>query len=154
MNAKLLHCIIVSIALAVLSYFSIQFIANDSLSPLSISVAILAGGILAPLIAGIASSINSSGSDNAASVSGEITTLYVGNLPYRANEDAVKAYFQDYTHVQSVRLMKDKRTGKRKGYGFVEIIASDVSKAIDTLNDSVFQDRTLKVRHAKEKVAH
>lgn len=154
MNAKLLHCIIVSIALAVLSYFSIQSMASETLSPVAISVAILIGGILSPLIASVIASLSSSENDESASVDGEVTTLYVGNLPYRANEDAVKAYFQDYTHVQSVRLMKDKRTGKRKGYGFVEIVASDVSKAIDSLNDSVFQDRTLKVRHAKDKVAH
>ena len=128
--------------------------ASETLSPVAISVAILIGGILSPLIASVIASLSSSENDESASVDGEVTTLYVGNLPYRANEDAVKAYFQDYTHVQSVRLMKDKRTGKRKGYGFVEIVASDVSKAIDSLNDSVFQDRTLKVRHAKDKVTH
>lgn len=154
MNVKLLTCVFVSIALAILSYLAIQFLAVDTSGVFFTPLAILVGGILTPLIASSLPSSSSVDADNNQSVNGDITTLYVGNLPYRANEDAVKAYFEDFTHVQSVRLMKDKRTGKRKGYGFVEIIASDVNKAIDTLNDSVFQDRTLKVRHAKEKVSH
>lgn len=82
----------------------------------------------------------------------ETTTLYVGNLPYRANEEAVKRFFRTHVPVQSVRLMKDKRTGKRKGYGFIEIVTNDVNAVIDKLNDIVFQERTLKVRPAKEKI--
>ena len=89
---------------------------------------------------------------NSATVNGETTTLYVGNLPYKANEEAVKTFFGEHVPVQSVRLMKDKRTGKRKGYGFIEIVTEDVNNAINELNDIVFQDRTLKVRPAKEKV--
>ena len=48
--------------------------------------------------------------------------------------------------------MKDRRTGKRKGYGFVEMTAAGAEKAIQNLNDSEFQERTLKVRMAKDKV--
>jgi RNA recognition motif-containing protein len=47
--------------------------------------------------------------------------------------------------------MKDKQTGKRRGFGFVEISAADASDAITKLNDSEFQQRTLKVREAKER---
>ncbi|AAW86927.1 RNA-binding protein [Aliivibrio fischeri ES114] len=43
------------------------------------------------------------------------TTLYVGNLPYRANESDVKELFAEFGDVFAVRLMKDKRTGKRRG---------------------------------------
>ncbi len=80
-----------------------------------------------------------------------ITTLYVGNLPYRANEAAVRELFSEYGQVQSVRLMKDKHTGKRRGFGFVEISAADADNAVSSLNDSEFQQRTLKVREAKER---
>ena len=79
------------------------------------------------------------------------TTLYVGNLAYKANEQAVQALFEQFGQVQSVRLMKDKRTGKRKGFGFVEIADADANNAIKQLNDSEFMERTLKVRPAKEK---
>ena len=48
--------------------------------------------------------------------------------------------------------MKDRKTGKRKGYGFIEVITSDLDPVIAKTNDSVFQERTLKVRPAKDKV--
>lgn len=82
---------------------------------------------------------------------GETRTLYVGNLPYRANEIAVRQLFQQHGRVVNVRLMKDRDTGKRKGYGFVEMAASDTEAAVAALNDSEFQQRTLKVREAKER---
>ena len=47
--------------------------------------------------------------------------------------------------------MKDKHTGKRRGFGFVEISSADADKAVSSLNDSEFQQRTLKVREAKER---
>lgn len=78
-------------------------------------------------------------------------TLYVGNLPYRANEDAVKALFAQFGTVINVRLMKDRQTGRRRGFGFVEVASKDAAKMIQKLNDYEFQERTLKVREAKEK---
>ena len=81
----------------------------------------------------------------------EVKTLYVGNLPYRANEGAVRALFSEHGNVHSVRLMKDKHTGKRRGFGFVEMSIYDADIAIKKLNDSEFQQRTLKVREAKER---
>ncbi len=53
------------------------------------------------------------------------TTLYVGNLPYRANENDVKVLFSQYGEVFAVRLMKDKRSGKRRGFGFVVMATAD-----------------------------
>ncbi len=78
-------------------------------------------------------------------------TLYVGNLPYRANEGVVRALFEEQGKVFNVRLLKDKNTGKRRGFGFVEMAEADADKAINQLNDSEFQQRTLKVREAKQK---
>jgi len=80
-----------------------------------------------------------------------LKTLYVGNLPYRANEHVVRKLFEEQGKVFSVRLMKDRQTGKRRGFGFVEMAEADATKAIKALNESEFQQRTLKVREAKEK---
>jgi len=78
------------------------------------------------------------------------TTLYVGNLPYKANESHVRQLFSEYGQVFAVRLMKDKRTGKRRGFGFV-VVASDDSKAIiENLNEKDYMERTLKVRVAND----
>lgn len=79
------------------------------------------------------------------------TTLYVGNLPYRANEMAIRTLFAEQGKVLSVRLMKDKHTGKRRGFGFVEMPEKDAEKAINALNEKEFQDRSLKVREANER---
>ena len=81
----------------------------------------------------------------------ETCTLYVGNLPYRANEIAVRELFAEQGLVISVRLMKDKATGKRRGFGFVEMPVADAAKAIAALNDKEYQQRTLKVREANDK---
>ncbi|QUJ67619.1 RNA-binding protein [Photobacterium sp. GJ3] len=77
-------------------------------------------------------------------------TLYVGNLPYRANEGEVKDLFAEYGEVFAVRLMKDKRTGKRRGFGFVVMSSKDAAYAISQLNEKEFGQRTLKVREANE----
>ncbi|WP_167515607.1 RNA recognition motif domain-containing protein [Vibrio taketomensis] len=77
-------------------------------------------------------------------------TLYVGNLPYKANESHVKELFAKHGEVFAVRLMKDKRTGKRRGFGFVVMAASDAETAIAGLNEKDYMQRTLKVRIANE----
>ncbi len=80
---------------------------------------------------------------------GPTKTLYVGNLPYRVDENEVKELFEGFGAVTSVRLVRDRKTGRRKGFGFVEMAASGAGKAMKKLNDYEFQERTLKVREAK-----
>ena len=82
----------------------------------------------------------------------ELITLYIGNLPYRSKEVSIKAHFEQYGYVDSVRLLKDRRTGKPKGFGFVEVASDAANKMIKKLNDTTFEERTLKVRLAKEKI--
>ncbi|NMS08104.1 RNA-binding protein, partial [Vibrio parahaemolyticus] len=65
-------------------------------------------------------------------------TLYVGNLPYKANESHVRDLFAEYGQVYAVRLMKDKRTGKRRGFGFVVMAAADAKPAIAKLNEKEY----------------
>lgn len=77
-------------------------------------------------------------------------TLYVGNLPYKANEAHVRELFAKHGEVFAVRLMKDKRTGKRRGFGFVVIASADVDSAISALNEKDYMQRTLKVRVAND----
>ncbi|MCG6291501.1 RNA recognition motif domain-containing protein [Vibrio vulnificus] len=77
-------------------------------------------------------------------------TLYVGNLPYKANETHVRELFAQHGQVYGVRLMKDKRTGKRRGFGFVVMASGDAENAINALNEKEYAQRTLKVRIANE----
>lgn len=132
---------IVALVFAVIAFF---LASNIQLSGAAVAAIVFASAFIAPLIGG-------SSSNKEAPANNEVKTLYVGNLPYRANETAVRELFSQYGQVQSVRLMKDKHTGKRRGFGFVEISAADADEAISELNDSEFQQRTLKVREAKER---
>lgn len=145
MKSPVILNLIFSLILAILAYIvfpSDLLSANETLA-----IGVLIGGLLIPQIIRLFNSNAIEENTN----SGVSTTLYVGNLPYRANEQAVKEHFSAQGKVHSVRLMKDRRTGKRKGYGFVEIDSKSADSAIRNLNDSEFQERTLKVRLAKEK---
>ena len=77
-------------------------------------------------------------------------TIYVGNLPYKANEQEVRKLFAQYGSVLSVRLLKDRQTGKRRGFGFVEMPNDDEAlAAIEGLNDQDFDGRTIVVKKAE-----
>ncbi|GDY27647.1 RNA recognition motif domain-containing protein [Agarivorans sp. Toyoura001] len=143
--------IVILVAAAIAAYFVAGAVA--SLEPIYLSVAVIVGGAIVLLSSGSASS-EESNSDSSASDSADAIdtqTLYVGNLPYRANESAIRKLFSDYGQVVSVRLLKDKQTGKRRGFGFVEMAAEDAPKAVEALNEQEFQQRTLKVREANER---
>jgi len=149
MNPSFILNIFTTVIFATVLYFVLPIVASDMSNQLSAAIGVLVGGLLVPTLSKLFSSSNSSEVQDESS---EVSTLYVGNLPYRADEEAVQQHFEQQGSVVSVRLMKDRRTGKRKGYGFVEMNAKGAAKAIKNLNDSMFQERTLKVRLAKEKV--
>lgn len=80
------------------------------------------------------------------------TTIYIGNLNYRRDESAVKKMFDHFGKVIFVNLIKDPKTKKRKGMGFVKMINSkDANRAIEYLNGRSVDGRTLKVSIAKER---
>ena len=121
-------------------------------SSVLVAILVFVSAFIAPLLTGNSSANTSSSSASETSASDEdVRTLYVGNLPYRANETSVRELFSEHGSVHSVRLMKDKHTGKRRGFGFVEMSANDCDSAVAALNDTEFQQRTLKVREAKER---
>ncbi|HGF7192758.1 TPA: RNA recognition motif domain-containing protein [Vibrio cholerae] len=113
------------------------------------SFAFLIGVVATTLICKLSTqpSLSSSQDEEASSTT---KTLYVGNLPYKANESHVKELFAEYGEVFAVRLMKDKRTGKRRGFGFVVIAAGQAQAAIEALNEKEYMQRTLKVRIAND----
>ncbi|WP_339720900.1 RNA-binding protein [uncultured Paraglaciecola sp.] len=149
MNPSFILNIFITVIFAIVIYVILPMVAADIPNHLAAALGILVGGLVVPALLKMFPSSNATGEQGNSS---EVSTLYVGNLPYRADEEAVQEHFEQQGNVVSVRLMKDRRTGKRKGYGFVEMNAKGADKAIKNLNDSTFQERTLKVRLAKEKV--
>jgi len=145
MKSPNISTVIVAAIFAIIAFFVFSTV---SATPVTIAVFVFVSAFIAPLV-NLTQSSSFASSSTAAN--DDIKTLYVGNLPYRANEAAVRELFANYGNVESVRLMKDKHTGKRRGFGFVEMSSTDLDNAIAALNDSEFQQRTLKVREAKER---
>ena len=84
----------------------------------------------------------------------QMTKLYVGNLPFTATDEAVRALFSKHGTVEKVSLITDRDTGRPRGFGFVEMGSSeDADGAIRDLNGRDFGGRALTVNEAKERSA-
>lgn len=76
--------------------------------------------------------------------------LYVGGLPYSVTDSQLEEIFAAHGTVESARVISDKFTGQSRGFGFVEMSSADEGQsAIDTLNGSELQGRTLTVNEAR-----
>ncbi len=81
------------------------------------------------------------------------TRLYVGNLPFNADENQIRDLFAGSNRtVTEVKLVTDRDTGRPRGFGFVEMGSSeDADSAIRALNGQDFGGRALTVNEAKER---
>ena len=78
--------------------------------------------------------------------------IYIGNLSYDVNEDELRKRFAVFGQVESVSVVIDRRTGKSRGFGFVEMPNdTNAQKAIDELNNSDFEGKTITVNMARPK---
>ncbi len=78
--------------------------------------------------------------------------IYVGGLSYDVTEDELRDVFSPYGEISSLSIIKDKFSGKSKGFGFVEISNQEgAEEAIKTLNESEVKGRNIKVNEAKPK---
>lgn len=80
--------------------------------------------------------------------------LYVGNLPYEVTEDDLQGLFGGVGAVASVNIMRDRETGRARGFAFVEMATeADAQNAIDKLHDRPFGGRNLTVNEARPQPA-
>ena len=76
--------------------------------------------------------------------------IYCGNISYDTSEDDLKALFGVYGEVSSVRVIKDRDTGRSKGFGFVDMDNdAEGKKAIEALNEKDHQGRALRINEAR-----
>lgn len=76
--------------------------------------------------------------------------LFVGGLSYEIEESALKEIFAKIGEVTSCMIIKDKMTGRSKGFGFVEMVNdADAEKAIETLNGTELEGRKITVNEAR-----
>lgn len=78
--------------------------------------------------------------------------IYVGNLPYSANEQDIRALFSPFGEVKSVKVIIDRLTGSSKGFAFVEMAnAAEALQAISQLNGKEIGGRGLRVNEAQDR---
>ncbi len=75
--------------------------------------------------------------------------IYVGNLSWSATDEDLRSLFATYGNVLSAKVVEDRETGRSRGFGFVEMDASDAVQAIEALNGQNFQGRDLRVNEAQ-----
>jgi RNA recognition motif-containing protein len=80
--------------------------------------------------------------------------LYVGNLPFQTTENDLEQLFASAGDVASVTLMRDRATGRARGFAFVEMASDEgASQAIESLNNSSYGGRNLTVNEARPQEA-
>jgi len=55
--------------------------------------------------------------------------IYVSNIPYQTTEEELRDAFASFGNVSSARIIKDKLTGKSRGFGFVEMGNDDEARS-------------------------
>ena len=76
--------------------------------------------------------------------------LYVGNLPFSANESSLEQIFAQAGTVESAKVITDRDTGRSKGFGFVEMSTdAEAADAIAKFNGADYEGRPMTVNEAK-----
>ena len=76
--------------------------------------------------------------------------LFVAGLPYSTTNQQLEELFTQVGKVLTANVIMDKYTGQSKGFGFVEMSSEEEAKmAMDKLNNTQFNERTLVVKEAK-----
>jgi len=78
--------------------------------------------------------------------------IYISNLSYSSTSEGLQGLFETYGEVTSANIIKDRETGRSRGFGFVEM-SDDAAgqKAIDELNNTEFEGKVLSVNVARPK---
>lgn len=76
--------------------------------------------------------------------------LYVGSLSYNTTDAGLKEFFSQAGSVDSATVIMDKRTGRSKGFGFVEMSSdAEADKAVEMMNGKELDGRRLVVNEAR-----
>ena len=78
--------------------------------------------------------------------------IYISNLNFRTKNDSLQQLFEQYGEVSSANIITDRESGRSRGFGFVEM-PNDVQarEAIEALNNTDFEDKTITVNEARPK---
>ena len=77
--------------------------------------------------------------------------LYVGNLAYSVDESHLEQLFSAYGSIDEVALIKDRETGRSKGFAFVTFSSRESAEKALEQNGKELEGRTLRVNQARER---
>ena len=84
-----------------------------------------------------------------------MTNIYVGNLSYNATEDDLRQAFAQFGDVASVSVIKDRETGRPRGFAFVEMPdEAQAKEAIENVNNTEVAGRRITVNEARPREDH
>lgn len=78
-------------------------------------------------------------------------SMYVGNLPFSADQSSLQTLFAPFGEVISARVMMDRETGRSRGFGFVEMEAADARNALSSLDGTELGGRKLRINEAEKR---
>ena len=78
--------------------------------------------------------------------------IYVSNLSFKVDDEDLRQVFEEYGEVASAKVIRDRVTGRSRGFGFVEMPDQDASqKAIEELNQAEYDGKVITVNEARPK---
>lgn len=141
-----IKALVIALLLAIIGFFLFPLLAPADPREAFV-IALAAGAFLGALI--IRFQLNglgtSPGSNN------DTTSLFVGNLAFKATPDEIRELFSPFGGIHSIRIMKDRATRRPRGFAFVEMDRKLSDKAIQELNGKEFHGRTLRVNESSNR---
>ncbi len=77
--------------------------------------------------------------------------IYIGNIPYTTKEQDLEEVFTSFGQIDEVTLIKERETGRSRGYGFITYSSKEAADKALTMDGKDFMGRKLRVNLAKEK---
>ena len=139
--------IVIAVILSVVGYLLVYFVGFGITNNGALGVAL---GLFIGVLVGARDQLTQL-TGEAASLSGSTSdtlSIFIGNLAYKTRGRQLAALFEPYGEIVSIRIVKDRETGKAKGFGFVEMYEADAKRAIKQLDGAEFMGRTVKVCEA------
>lgn len=142
--AHLAKALVIALLLAIIGYALPATLTADARldHALLLAVGALLGAWLSAIRAGAAAP---------AEPSAESQTVFVGNLAFKATDEELRDLFAPYGVVQTSRIMRDRKTRRPRGFGFVEMPSNQAQRAIKALDGREFHGRKLRVREGNRK---
>ncbi len=117
-----------------------------------LALGLLLGALIGGLLLGAGGTVGASSEGGSAdAASGDMQSIFVGNLAFKARSEELRELFAKYGEVGSVRIMTDRQTRRPRGFAFVEMSPAGATKAIKALDGREFLGRELRVSEGTER---